>query len=212
MRSKLFWLIWLVVGIVGLCLMTHVKVHGATQGDGARLLVRWAKVSRLPVPPLPPVPTAVRAVPSAREEHFAVTATGATGLESDYSSEAVLLHTNRIQTVTCAWDPPDGTNTVALYTLYQGTAAGCYTNSVRTTNTQATIQINQPVPSNLVVTVTSVGLTNIAWRDGWKGNWRLLGATNLCVTNPAATSVRLYRGLGRPATAVKRLYVRYRLQ
>ena len=184
--AKLFWLALLAIGA---CLLVNVKVHGATQGDGARLLVRWAKVSRLPVPPLPPVPTAVRAVPSAREEHFAATATGTNGLTSDYSSEAVLIHTNRVETATCAWDPPTGTNAIAHYTLYHGRAAGTYTNSVTTTNTQATIRISPAVPTNLVLTITSVGLTNIAWRDGWKGSWRLLGATNLCVTNPVATSL-----------------------
>lgn len=206
--AKLFWLALLAIGA---CLLVNVKVHGATQGDGARKLVRWARVSRMPTPPLP-ASAAVRAVPSVREEHFAATATGTNGLESDYSSEAVLRHTNRVETVTCTWDPPVGTNAIASYTLWHGPKAGAYTNSVKTTNTQATLRISPAIPTNLVLTVTSVGLTNIAWRDGWKGSWRLLGATNLCVTNPVATSPRLFLGLGRPATPVKRLYLQSRLQ
>jgi len=190
-----------------MCLLAHVKVHGATQGDGARLLVRWVKASQLPTPSLPPVPTAVRAVPVVREEHFAATATGTNGLESDYSKEAVLTVSNRIQTVTCAWDAPES-NAIAYYTLYQGTAAGCYTNSVKTPTTQATIQVNPPVPSNLVVTVTSTGCTNLQYRQAvgatWTG-WALLGRTNLEVTNPIYTA-REWRGVGRPA-AVKRVAI-----
>lgn len=205
--AKLFWLALLAIGA---CLLVNVKVHGATQGDGARKLVRWAKVIQMPTSPLA-APAASRTVPIVREEHFAVTATGATGLESDYSSEAVLLHTNRIQTVTCAWDPPDGTNTVALYTLYQGATTGTYTNSVQTTNTQATIRISPPLLTNVVLTVTSIGLTNIAWCDKLKGRWALLGVTNF-VTNAASAKSLLFRGLGRPATVVKRLYWQSRLQ
>lgn len=210
MRTKLFWLVWLVLGVIGLCLMAHVKVHGATQGDGARLLVRWAKVSRMPTPPLPTV-AVVRAVPSVREEHFAATATGTNGLESDYSSEAVLRHTNRVETVTCAWDPPVGTNAIASYTLWHGPKAGVYTNSVKTTNVQTMLRISPAIPTNLVLTVTSVGLTNIAWCNRLNGNWALLGVTNF-VTNAASAKMLLFLGLGRPATPVKRLYLQSRLQ
>lgn len=181
-----------------------------SQGDGARLLVRQARASQINQSTL--LPAAIVVVPHVREYHFAATATDAGGLTSDFSTEAVLQVTNRIPTVTCAWDPPTGTNAIARYTLFQGPAAGTYTNSVTTTNTQATIEISPPVPTNLVLTVTSVGLTNILWREGLKENWALLGATNLSVTNHAPTKLRLYRGLGKPATAVKRLYVRYRLQ
>jgi len=186
--AKLFWLALLLAGI---CLLAQ-RSHGADTADM--------------------VPRAVVIVPSVRTYHCAATATGTNGLESDYSTEAVLVASNRVETVSCAWDAPAGSNAIAFYTLYQGTEAGCYTNSVTTTNTQATIRISPAVPTNLVLTITSVGLTNIAWRDGWKGSWRLLGATNLCVTNPVATSLRLYRGLGRPATPVKRLYLQSRLQ
>ena len=189
--AKLFWLALLLAGI---CLLAQ-RSHGAS--------VSTADM----------VPQTVVVVPSVRTYHFAATATDTNGLESDYSTEAVLRVTNRIQTVTCAWDPSAGTNAIAHYTLYQGTAAGCYTNSVKTPTTQATIQVNPPVPSNLVVTVTSTGCTNLQYRQAvgatWTG-WALLGRTNLEVTNPIYTA-REWRGVGKPS-ATKRVYISRRFQ
>lgn len=189
MRTKLFWLTLL---LAGFCLLAQRSHAAATLADLE--------------------PKAVVVVPTVRAYHFAATATGTNGLESDYSTEAVLTVSNRIQTVTCAWDAPES-NAIAYYTLYQGTAAGCYTNSVTTTNTQATIRISPAVPTNLVLTVTSSGCTNLQYRQAvgatWTG-WAMLGCTNLVATNPAYAA-REWRGVGKPS-ATKRVYIARRFQ
>lgn len=135
--------------------------------------------------------------------------------------------------ITIAWDyPQTNWTTISNFTIFCGANSGIYwTNWIagKTLSNTFTIarmtiylavtadgtngersdysnEIRFPPPplTNWVVTLTSLNCTNIQYRDSLRGAWTLLGATNLCVTNPAWGDYRLWRGMGRkPATSGK---------
>lgn len=173
--QKVFWLAWLLAG--------------------SALLAFCADLQSITPPDL---------TPAGRTMWFTATAWNGS-LESDYAAPVALTFTNTPKTVTLAWDAPDSSN-VTSYTVYRSRELGNWTNSFDAgTNCNLTLQMAATRPSNLVVSVTSYGCTNLQYRAP-PGPWILAGFTNGTWTNPAWGVARLWRGVGRPA-AVKRVAI-----
>lgn len=163
--AKLFWLIWLVAGIVGMCLLVH-RVHGAATADLE--------------------PKEVATVPSARTYHFAATATGANGLESDYSNELVWTNTTGAGRIMLGWDASPSSN-IVNYTVFRGLASGSYTFAPvhAGTNLSVIFWLVRAPKTNRVVHVSSVNATGMWTAATLKGPWIQIAATNVSLTNPA---------------------------
>lgn len=187
MRTKIFWLIWLIVAIGAI--VWAVKASGTpfpTQGSGAAALIS-------PTAPSIHEPTAV-VPPTLHIFYFGLKATNAIGI-SDFSNEAAYTRTNSETYVTLTCDPPVSNN-VDGYLLYWGKASGTYTNqSSWGTNRLFTARIVPPMPSNLLVTVTVSNANDMVWSSSLKGPWSRLGSSNFTILNPIGP--RYYRGTNR---------------
>lgn len=173
--QKVFWLVWLAAGCA--------------------LLAFGDDLQSITPPTLPP---------ASRTVYFTATAWNGS-LESDYATPVELTFTNTPKTVTLAWDKSNSSN-VTSYTVYRSRELDNWTNSFDAgTNCLLTVPMVVQKPSNLVVSVTSYGCTNLQYR-GPVGPWTLAGFTNGTWTNPAWGVARLWRGVGRPA-ATKRVAI-----
>lgn len=207
-KSKLFWLVWLVVVVGAILWLSHLAANGTpvcksefvSQGDGSRLLIsKWSvKAVRTTMPR----PYFIIIPPATNTYYFTATATDRNGLESDYSNEVSCRLTNQYQSaVTLAWDASSGTNVITNYAIYIGGLSRTYTNRVNAgTNLTKTVYVGNPRLTNVVITVTSQNATNLQWCSRIGQPWTLLGATNWTATNPTP---RFWRAMGRSTTPGK---------
>lgn len=132
--------------------------------------------------------------------YFAAVAVSSNGLASEFSNEAVWKPTRGQHTVTLAWDRSPSPD-LDHYLIYRGRASGEYTTNFNVGNClTATIPLYAPVPTNLVVVVTTQNATNLQYCTALGLPWTLLGKTNYTATNPP---MRLWRALGRKNTPVR---------
>ena len=196
LRAKIFCLLVLLASFG--VLLTRGGTKYPTQGSGAKALLARARASAS-APPLPP---ALIVVPVTNRYYFAATATDNYGQVSDYSNETNLVRTGGWRTVTLAWDRSPGTNVITNYAVLWGGASRSYTNLVNAgTNLSKVVQVLPPMLTNIVVSVTTVNATNLAWAPAIKGLWTMVGATNYSVTNPASS--RLFRAVGKKGSVPK---------
>ena len=162
--------------------------------------------SVLAAPAAPPVPKLVLPPPTTSIWYFAATAVDASGLESDYSTEAEFVTTNDVSSITLAWDASPSTNHLT-YRLYTGGTSRTYTNMMNVgTNLVATARLAPPPLTNLLLRVTTINATNLQWSATPRGPWTLLGATNLVATN--VPSPRYYRALGRSRSTKAQSFIK----
>lgn len=172
-----------------------IKRTVITQGSGAAALI---------------APKAIIVPPKTNTYWFAATATSSDGLVSEYSKEVSLATTQKVVTVTLAWDASVCTNcTVTNYTAYQGAASGSYTNHVDV-GTNLTARFTMPRRLDQVVTITSINSTNLQMSASLRGPWSLLGTTNWAGTN--ITGPRFWRGLGRSKSKPGQVFLKVTYQ
>lgn len=196
---------WLVVGVlfflgIWVC-CGNSKTSYPTQGSGAADLIRLkaepAFATVKSPPPLPKLRARAVLPKPTYTFYFAATAFDKDGLESGYSNEVTYSTTNPMNPVTLAWDASISSNRPITYWIYQGGISGSYTNHYAAgTNLLLTLRPSLP-KTNLLITVTTTGATNLAWAPSLRGPWTSLNSTNWMATNPPAP--RYFRSVAKKA-------------
>lgn len=161
-----------------LCLLLGCQVPTAQRNSN--------QIPAVTIPPKPGV---------SQTFYFAVTADLASK-DSDYSNEVSYGRTNaETRTVKLGWDY---TNDAAYtFMVFRGRQAGVYTNSYAVgTNRTAIIPLTNAITAtNIVVSVTTTGATNLLSANLLEGPWIRLNRTNYVGTN--IHSPTYFRGVGR---------------
>jgi hypothetical protein len=201
-RSKIFWLMWFLI-VIGVIFWFARMASAATPsvpgkkkvvrktsevkaGDGALLLITHPAVI------IPPNPILTR-------YYFAATASNES-LESNFSNEVVFTNQFRSGTksITLAWDRSEGATS---YAIYKGHESGAYSISYPAgTNLFLTVALLWPILSNVVITVTTTGATNLFKAVNPSGPWTALNRTNWITNNP--TSREFFRSVGKTSNRV----------
>lgn len=201
LKLAIYWLVAAAVFFLGIWLCcAKGRVRYPTQGAGAADLLGLKEepaFATLKSPPVPK-PRAVAVLPKPTYTfYFAATAFDRNGLESDYSNEVTYSTTNPMKAVTLAWDASISTNGPLTYWIYQGGASRSYTNHYAA-GTNLALAVRPALPrTNLVLTVTTSGATDLSWAPTLRGPWTSLNATNWSDTNPPAP--RYFRAVANKA-------------
>ncbi len=206
-RSKLFWLVWLIVVIAVLWWMAEVA-SGANYRTIHKHLIQSPKGAEELVPMRVAVlsPSAIVIPPRkpGTNVYYFVATAYSVDLESDFSNEVSFTNVLRSEFAVVAWDPSPSPSAIG-YRVHWGRISGQYTNAVDAENNLSlSVRILPPILSNVVITVTSRDATNLQWTTRIGQPWNLLGATNWSDTNPP---MRLWRAMGRSPTKPGEVFV-----
>ena len=128
--------------------------------------------------------------------YFAATCTDSNGSTSDFSNQvaATNYESNSWSAICLAWDASATTNDlITNYTVWWGTngilrvsnvVISSFTGSVAAgTNLTATVWVFPAALTNVVLSVTSAGATNLYMASRLAGPWSALNRTNYVATN-----------------------------
>jgi hypothetical protein len=227
-KSKILWLVWLIVTLGVLWYVLHTAAFGAspcpkpkrvvlvmpppTQGAGANLLIAkgWPQTATTAYTTTLGLPKPIP-LTNSWPYYFAVKAVQGE-LESLLSNITVTNwpETGTWRTVTLTWDASITPSVIAnpiSYRVYWGEAANTLTNVQDAgANLTANVRILPPPITNLVVTVSSARATNLLYGPTFRGPFTLLGKTNWTGTNPVPT--RYWRAVGKSKANPPQVFIK----